>query len=54
MKKTYILNKNLKIPEDLKEKDNIKRKQIEEILGKKLNDYEWVEYKKLFTLKTKN
>lgn len=53
MKHTYTLKKNLEIPQDLKDLDNIKRKKVEAIIGK-LTDFQWTEHKKLFTLKNKN
>lgn len=51
MKKTYIL-KSFHIINSFSQKDieNRKRKIVEKILGYKLFDYEWVEYKKIIDI----
>ncbi len=53
MNKTYILKKK-PIPADLKAADELKRKQVEEIMGRKLQNFEWDTYKILIRDRPKN
>jgi hypothetical protein len=46
MKKDYII-KPFKKHEDLAELDNKKRTKVENIIGKKLTDSAWFDYKKM-------
>jgi len=54
MKKTYILKKDVKIPDELKASDALKRSKVEAIMGRKLTNYEWDSYKRLIMQRPKN
>lgn len=46
MKLTYKIKPFQKNP-DLDKLDKEKRQKVEEIIGQKLSDYSWIEYKKM-------
>ena len=53
MKKDYFL-KPFKKNEKLDEIDRKKRDKVETIMGKKLSDYEWLNYNRLTLPRNKN
>lgn len=45
MRKIYKMKPPQPLPKDLIETDSKKREKVEEVLGKKLTDREWFDYK---------